>query len=68
MIRLADLETGENLAFFGSHDGERWERIGRAVKTAEQTFVCENPFGAFRYFDMRSEDHSVVSLAGAAHA
>jgi hypothetical protein len=56
-IKFDDLKTGNNLAFFGSYDDNGpWVRIGRAIKSAENTFTCEVPIEGYRYVKMESEE------------
>ncbi len=55
MINLNDLHTGNNLAFYGSHDNIVWVKIGRAIKSENGGFICENKIGTWRYLDIRSE-------------
>lgn len=57
MIRSEDMRSGQNLAFFGSHDDENWLRIGAAVRSADGRFSLASGelIGPYRWVKMESE-------------
>lgn len=50
------LDPARPLAFFGSHDGETWERAATAVPDGPNSWKAEPTTAAYRFMKMDYDD------------